>query len=46
MFGISFGALLLVLTRQNRLQPGQGSGLFVYVGGVFTVPCGVFTHGI
>ena len=42
MFGISFGALLLVLSRQNRLQDGKGSGLFVYVGGIFTVLAGVF----
>jgi hypothetical protein len=42
MFGISFGALLLVLTRQNRLQDGSGSGLFVYVGGIFLALAGVF----
>src|SRR3984957_2614354 len=42
MFGISFGALLLVLTRQNRLQDGHGSGLFVYVSGIFLVMGGVF----
>jgi hypothetical protein len=42
MFGIIFGALLLVLTRQNRLQEGAGSGLFVYVGGIFLVIAGVF----
>jgi hypothetical protein len=42
MFGIIFGALLLVLTRQNRLQDGAGSGLFVYVGGIFLVIAGVF----
>jgi len=42
MFGITFGALVLVLTRQNRLQDGKGSGLFVFVGGVFTVLGGVF----
>jgi len=42
MFGISFGALLLVLARQNRLQDGRGSGLFVYVGGIFLVLAGVF----
>jgi hypothetical protein len=42
MFGISFGALLLVLTRQNRLQDGAGSGLFIWVGGIFVVLGGVF----
>lgn len=42
MFGISFGALLLVLSRQNRLQDGKGSGLFVYVSGVFLVLGAVF----
>jgi hypothetical protein len=42
MFGISFGALLLVLTRQNRLQDGTGGGLFVYVGGIFLALAGVF----
>jgi hypothetical protein len=42
MFGIVFGALLLVLTRQNRLQDGTGSGLFIYVGGIFVVMAGVF----
>jgi hypothetical protein len=42
MFGIIFGALLLVLTRQNRLPDGAGSGLFVYVGGIFLVIAGVF----
>ena len=42
MFGISFGALLLVLTRQNRLQDGAGSGLFIWVGGMFLVLGGVF----
>jgi hypothetical protein len=42
MFGISFGALLLVLARQNRQQDGAGSGLFVYVGGIFLVLGGVF----
>ena len=42
MFGITFGTLLLVLTRQNRLQGSAGSGLFVYVGGVFVVLGGVF----
>jgi hypothetical protein len=42
MFGIIFGALLLVLTRQNRLRDGAGSGLFIYVGGIFLVIAGVF----
>jgi hypothetical protein len=42
MFGISFGALLLVLARQNRLQDGAGSGMFVYVGGMFLVLGAVF----
>ena len=42
MFGITFAALLLVLARQNRLQNGAGSGLFVLVGGVFVVMAGVF----
>jgi hypothetical protein len=42
MFGIIFGALLLVLTRQNHLRDGAGSGLFVYVGGIFLVIAGVF----
>ena len=42
MFAIVFGALLLLLTRQNRLQNGEGSGLFIYVGGVFLAMAGVF----
>jgi hypothetical protein len=42
MFGIIFGALLLVLTRQNRLNDGGGSGLFIYVGGIFLVMAAVF----
>jgi hypothetical protein len=42
MFGIIFGALLLVLTRQNRMRDGAGSGLFIYVGGIFLVIAGVF----
>jgi hypothetical protein len=42
MFGISFGALLLVLTRQNHLPEGQGSGLFIWVGGIFIALAGVF----
>src|SRR6185437_11605767 len=37
MLGISVGALLLVLTRQNRFpdSSSRGSGLFIYTGGVF-----------
>lgn len=42
MFGISIGALLLVLSRQNQRQDKSGSGLFVYVGGVFLVLAAVF----
>ncbi len=42
MFGITFGALLTVLTRQNRSRQGTGSGLFIYVGGLFLVMAGVF----
>ncbi len=45
MFAISLGALLLVLTRQNRLQEvatAKGSGLFVYTGGVFVLLGSVF----
>lgn len=42
MFGITFGALMLVLTRQNQLENGEGSGLFIYVGGVFLVLGSVF----
>jgi len=42
MFGMVFGALLLVLTRQNRLPEGEGGGLFVYVGGLFVVMASVF----
>ena len=42
MFGITFGALLLVLTRQNRLHDGTGSGLFIYVGGIFLTMGAVF----
>ena len=37
-----FWRLLLVLTRQNRLRDGAGSGLFVFVGGIFLVIAGVF----
>jgi hypothetical protein len=42
MFGITLGALLLVLTRQNRLQDRSGGGLFIYVGGIFLVLGAVF----
>ena len=42
MFGISVGALLLVLARQNRLPDGAGAGLFIYVGGIFVTLGGVF----
>jgi hypothetical protein len=42
MFGITFGALMLVLTRQNQLQNGEGGGLFIYVGGVFVTLGAVF----
>src|SRR5207253_7487269 len=40
MFGISVGAVLLVLARQNRLRDlssAKGSGLFIYTGGVFVL---------
>src|SRR2546428_11401718 len=42
MFGISVGALLLALARQNRLPDGAGGGLFIYVGGIFVALGGVF----
>ena len=42
MFGINLGALLLVLARQNRLQDGSGSGLFIFVGGIFLALASVF----
>lgn len=42
MFGITMGALLLVLSRQNHLEGSAGSGLFVWVGGVFVALAGVF----
>jgi hypothetical protein len=45
MFAISVGAMLLVLSRQNRLQdvaPTKGSGLFIYTGGVFVLLGSVF----
>lgn len=45
MFAISVGALLLVLSRQNRLYDlasAKGSGLFIYTGGVFVLLGSVF----
>jgi hypothetical protein len=45
MFGISVGALLLVLSRQNRLHDlasTKGSGLYIYTGGVFVLLGSVF----
>ena len=44
MLGISVGALLLVLSRQNRFPDAShaGSGLFVYTGGVFVLLGSVF----
>jgi len=44
MLGIAVGALLLVLSRQNRLQEtsAKGTGLFVYTGGVFVLLGSVF----
>jgi hypothetical protein len=42
MLGITFGALFLVLTLQNRLQDGTGGGLFIYVGGIFLTLGAVF----
>jgi hypothetical protein len=44
MFGMSVGALLLVLARQNRFDEAciKGSGLFVYAGGVFVLLGSVF----
>ncbi len=45
MLGISVGALLLVLSRQNRLQDvssSKGSGMFIYTGGVFVMLGSVF----
>lgn len=35
MAAVSAGALLLTLARQNREANGAGSGLFIYVGGIF-----------
>jgi hypothetical protein len=45
MLGISVGALLLVLSRQNRMHEAsspKGFGLFVYTGGVFILLGSVF----
>jgi hypothetical protein len=45
MFAISAGALLLVLSRQNRLQDvssTKGSGMFIFAGGVFVLMGSVF----
>lgn len=45
MLGISVGALLLVLSRQNRLADSNstsGSGLFVYTGGIFVLVGTIF----
>jgi hypothetical protein len=44
MLGISVGALLLVLSRQNRFPDasGKGSGMFIYTGGVFILLGSVF----
>jgi hypothetical protein len=45
MFGISVGALLLVLSRQNRLadvSSTKGSGMFIFAGGVFVLMGSVF----
>lgn len=42
ILGIAFGALFLVLARQNRLGDGRGSGLVVYVGGLFLVQASIF----
>jgi len=42
MFGISIGALLVVLARQNQRVDGAGGGLFVYVGGIFLTLGSVF----
>ena len=42
MFGVSIGALLLVLAQQNRGQAGAGAGLFIYVGGIFVALGSVF----
>jgi len=44
MLGISVGALLLVLSRQNRFpdSSAKGSGLYIYTGGVFVLLASVF----
>jgi len=45
MLGLSVGALLLVLSRQNRLADingAKGSGLFVYTGGIFVLVGSLF----
>jgi len=45
MFALSVGALLLVLSRQNRLHEQhskKGTGLFIYTGGVFILLASVF----
>jgi hypothetical protein len=44
MLGISVGVLLLVLSRQNRFPDSsrEGSGLFIYIGGVFVLLGSVF----
>ena len=45
MLAVSAGVLLLVLTRQNRLQDSaspRGSGMFIYAGGVFVLLGSVF----
>ena len=42
MFGISAGALLLLLSRQNQRPGESGAGLFIYVGGIFLVLGAVF----
>ena len=42
LLGISVGALLLVLARQNRANDGAGAELFVFAGGVFLTLGSVF----
>jgi hypothetical protein len=37
MFGISVGAMLLAVAKQNRDPAGPGGGMFIYVGGIFLV---------
>jgi len=41
MFGICLGALLLVVSRQNRRRAGAGSGLLVFLDGIFMALVGV-----